>query len=181
MSVTTCDHNLGFLIMVLQEPDFCPLKNGNIFVPPTDLGSSPINDVVTDAKVTEFIHLYKENISLHYHSFVSTLKRCITKTIQFEPLALQIHLYTEYGTITSSGIAANFNCMTACWNPTTPIDNLFKEVSDIKYFTLVEKYNQQQSNPLTLLQQCACICTCQCNTQNLAQKKLTKHTQTLYH
>ena len=36
MSITTCDHNLGFLGMVLRASDFDPLNNGNTFAPPKD-------------------------------------------------------------------------------------------------------------------------------------------------
>ena len=37
ISITTCDHNLGFLGMVLLASYFDPLNNRNPFVPPIDL------------------------------------------------------------------------------------------------------------------------------------------------
>ena len=61
MEVTTCDHNLGFLGLVLRESYFNPLNIGNPFVPPTDPGPAPINATGKDAQITEFFQLYKDN------------------------------------------------------------------------------------------------------------------------
>ena len=36
MYINNCDHNLGFLGMVLPALYFNPFNNGNPFVPPTD-------------------------------------------------------------------------------------------------------------------------------------------------
>ena len=35
ITTTTCDHNLGFLGMMLRASNFDPLSNGNLFVAPT--------------------------------------------------------------------------------------------------------------------------------------------------
>ena len=53
MPINTCDHNLGFLGMVLQAPDFYPQNNENPFAPPTDLGPAPVNAINTAAQTTE--------------------------------------------------------------------------------------------------------------------------------
>ena len=62
--------------------------------------------------------------------YMTTLKHRITKFNQFEPLTLLTHLYTAYGTITSSDLTANFDRMTARWNPHTPIADLFQQLND---------------------------------------------------
>ena len=63
---------------------------------------------------------------------MTTLKHRINKFRQREPLNLLSHIYTEYGTITSSKLTANLYCMTARWNPPTPISDLFKQLNDGK-------------------------------------------------
>ena len=59
MDVTTCDHNLGFLGMVLWESYFIPLNNGIPFTPPTDTGPAPINSIGTAAQIAEVVRIYK--------------------------------------------------------------------------------------------------------------------------
>ena len=61
MSITTCDHNLGFLGMALRASDFDPLNNGNPFAPPIDPGPAPINATGTAALITEVVCLYKDD------------------------------------------------------------------------------------------------------------------------
>ena len=61
MFITTCDHNLGFLGMVLRASYFDPVNNGNPFVPPIYPGPAPINATGTSAQVTEVVRLYKED------------------------------------------------------------------------------------------------------------------------
>ena len=65
---------------------------------------------------------------------MTTLKFHITKFYQCEPLTLLDQLYTEYGTITSSDLTANLDFMTACWNPPTPITELFQQPNYERYF-----------------------------------------------
>ena len=42
MAITTCDHNLGLLRIVLRASDFDTLNNGKIFASPIDPGPAPI-------------------------------------------------------------------------------------------------------------------------------------------
>ena len=63
---------------------------------------------------------------------MSTIKNRITKLFQYEPLTILAHVHTEYGSITSSDLTANFNRMTACWNLPTPISDLFQYLNDGK-------------------------------------------------
>ena len=131
ISITTCDHNIVLLRMVLLASDFDPINNRNPFEPPTDPGPSPINSTVTAAKITEVVRLYKDDkekftvycefrvilitmiTNLCPEKYTNTLKHRITKFCQCEPLTILSHLYTEYRLITSSDITANFDRMTA--------------------------------------------------------------------
>ena len=121
--------------MVLQASDFDPLKNGNLFAPPIDTGPAPANSIGTSSKITEAVRLYKyykEKFTIYceFHiilisvitykcpgKYMTTLKHRITKFYQCELIILLAHLYTEFGTITSSDLTDNFDFMTACWNP----------------------------------------------------------------
>ena len=66
--------------------------------------------------------------------YMTTLKHRTTNFCQCEPLTLLTHLYTEYITITSSNLTENFDRMTACWNPPTPISDHFQQLKDGKEF-----------------------------------------------
>ena len=140
MAITTCDHNLGLIGMVLRASYFDPLNNGNPFYPTKYPGPAPFNAIITSAQITEVVRLYrdeKEKCTTYYEFsmiliYTTTLKHRITNFFQCEPLAILAHLYTEYGTITSSDLTANFDLMKARWNPPTPIDNLFQQFNNGK-------------------------------------------------
>ena len=152
MAIATCDYNLGFLGMVLRASYFDPLNNGNPFAPPTDPVTAHVNAIVTAAQITEVARLYKddrEKFTTYWENFIplismitnkcpekymTTLKCNITKFYQYEKLNLLDHLYTEYRTITYSNLTANFYCMTACWNITTSITDLFQHLNYRKDF-----------------------------------------------
>ena len=111
--IATCDHNLGFLVMVLWASYFNPLNNKNSLVPPTYTGPAPINAISIVSQITEVIHLYQNGKYkfTHYCAFyiiliyvitnnspekyMNTLKHCIAKICQCEPLNLLTHLYSE--------------------------------------------------------------------------------------
>ena len=59
MAITACDHNLGFLGMVLRSSYFFPINNINPFAPPTDPWPTPINSIGTASKTTEVVSLYE--------------------------------------------------------------------------------------------------------------------------
>ena len=104
MSITTCDYNLGFLVMVLGASDFDPLNNRNPFASPTDPRPAPVNAIVTGAQITEGERLYryeKEKFTTYcvFHitlisvitnkcpeKYINTLKHRITKFCQCELL-----------------------------------------------------------------------------------------------
>ena len=53
MSITTCDHNQGFLGMVLRASNLDPLKKENPVAPPTDPGPASVNTIGTADQITE--------------------------------------------------------------------------------------------------------------------------------
>ena len=55
MSTTKCDHNLGYLGIVLWASYLDPLNNRNPLAPPTDTGLAPINVIVTYYQITEAV------------------------------------------------------------------------------------------------------------------------------
>ena len=59
MAIITCDHNLGFVGMLLQESDFDPLNSRNPFAPPIDPGPALFNTISKTAQITEVLGLYK--------------------------------------------------------------------------------------------------------------------------
>ena len=61
--------------------------------------------------------------------YTTNLKHLIIKFCQYEPLTRLDHIYTEYGTITSSDPTANFNRMITCWNPPPPIADIFQQLN----------------------------------------------------
>ena len=110
MYITTCDHNLGFLGMVLRVSYFDPLNNRNPFSSPTDHGPTPVNSIVTGDQITEVVRLYKYDkekfttycvfriilISMITNKcpekYINILKHRIIKFLQYEPLTLIYHL-----------------------------------------------------------------------------------------
>ena len=53
MAITTCDHNLGFLGIVLQASYFDHLNNGNPFAITKYTRPSPINAIETSDQINE--------------------------------------------------------------------------------------------------------------------------------
>ena len=170
MVITICDHNIGLLGMVLQPSDFNTLTRRNPFAPPIDPGPSPINSICTSAKNFEATHLYKhgkENFTTYCkfyfilisiitnkcpENYMTTLKHRIIKFCQCEPLTLIFHSYTDYGTITSSDLTANFDRMTAYWNSPTPIFDIFQQLNDGKDF------EKEEGNETINDSQLICLC-----------------------
>ena len=113
MSITTCDHNLGFLGTVLQTSDLDPVNNRNPFAPSIYPLPAPVDATGTAAQITEVVHLYKYEketfttscefliilISMITNKcpekYMTTLKHRITKFCQCELLTLLTRLYTE--------------------------------------------------------------------------------------
>ena len=80
MSIATCDHNLGFLGMVLQAA-YCDIfKSINPCAPSTNPGPAPVNAIGASFQITEVVRIYKSDkeifttycdfriiLNLHYH------------------------------------------------------------------------------------------------------------------
>ena len=59
ISITTCDHNLVFLGIVIWASYFDTLNNRKLFAPAIDPGPTAINATGTANQITGFVHLYK--------------------------------------------------------------------------------------------------------------------------
>ena len=73
MDIATCNHNLGFLGMVLRASDLYLLNKGNPFAPPTDPVPTHVNAIDTVAQITEVVRLYKDDIE----NFTTYCEFCI--------------------------------------------------------------------------------------------------------
>ena len=73
------------------------------------------------------------------------------QVVQCGTLTLIAHLYTDYGTTTSSDITGNVDHITTRWNPTTPIAGLFQQLNDGKEFA-------EEGNKIINVSQLLCIC-----------------------
>ena len=60
MSITTCDHNLGFLGILFRASYFDALNNRNPFASPIDPGPDTINGTGTVSQISEVAHPYKD-------------------------------------------------------------------------------------------------------------------------
>ena len=156
MSITTCDHNLCFLLMIIRASPLSILNNRNPFALPMDPGTIPINAIRTATKITEVARLYKDYkdkyttycefriilITMITNKFpqkyTTTLKHLITKFCQYGPFTLLNYIYNEYVTTTSSYIADIFDHITVRSNPPTPISNLFQQINGGKEFAAEE-------------------------------------------
>ena len=67
--------------------------------------------------------------------YTTTLKHRRNKFHQSKPIDPLTHIYTEYGTTSSSYLTANLDRMTASWNKPTPIADLFQQLNDGNIFS----------------------------------------------
>ena len=65
---------------------------------------------------------------------INALKDPVTNYVLVTPLELMTHLWTTYGTIDQGDLSANEERMKAPWSPPTPIETLFKQMSDGKKY-----------------------------------------------
>ena len=141
MAITTADPILGFLGLVITDSIYMTRNNtGASFTAPINPGANPPDPTgLTGVQATELIRLYNLEradfktycefqiilVSMITNScpdkYLTALKDPITKFRRCTPLALLQHLWSDYGTITSQDLTANYTRMTAQWNPPTPI------------------------------------------------------------
>lgn len=155
MAITSSDSILGYLGLVLKDSSFITLSaNGTSFVEPIDPGNNPpaAPTPATAAQIAELLRRFNIDreeyktfcefkiilVSMITNScpekYLTALKHPITKFRRCTPLALLTHLWTEYGTITSQDLTANYARMTAQWNPPTPIEDLYLQLRDGREF-----------------------------------------------
>ncbi len=62
--------------------------------------------------------------------YINTLKHPTTNYANVTTLALLTHLWQSYGTVNEAALDANLIAMAVPWHPTTPIEQLFKQLAD---------------------------------------------------
>ena len=65
---------------------------------------------------------------------INALKDPVTNYVLVTPLELMTHLWTTYGTIDQGDLSANKERTKAPWLPPTPIETLFKQMSNGKKY-----------------------------------------------
>ena len=137
MSVPSSTYpDLGWIGLVLPNPDFSRISNDTTYVDPTNPGMAPthapgataaqIAETVRQHELTqnEFItfthtrtqlrHMILNNVEDKY---ICALAHKITRYNHVSPLQLLTHLWNTYGQITEADLIANDNRMSANWNP----------------------------------------------------------------
>ncbi len=154
MAITSADPILGFLGLVITNDRYITLSaNQTPFSAPADPGLNPPDPAgLTAIQITEGVRRYnlardERKTFLEFQiilvsmitnncpeKYLATLKDPITKFRRCTPIQLLQHLWTEYGSITSQDLTANYTRMTAQWNPPTPIEDLFLQLRDGQEF-----------------------------------------------
>jgi hypothetical protein len=171
MAITSSDTLLGFLGLVLKDSSFVTLTDDETsFTAPVNPGNSPpvLTPPGTQAQIAESLRRFNVEheeyktfcefkiilVSMIINNcpekYLTSLKHPITKFRRCTPLALLTHLWTEYGTITSQDLTANYTRMTAQWNPPTPIQDLYLQLRDGREFATEGKETIDDSHLLRL-------------------------------
>jgi len=145
---STNNPDLGFLGEVIPTTQYTDLNNGIEYVVPQNPGIAPTyNPDATQFQINEAIRLHGLSAN-EYHIFrnmivnsieekyISTLCHPITRFNTCTPLNLTEHIWNTYGKITTSDLTANEERMYANWNPPTPIETLYEQLTDGQQFAM---------------------------------------------
>ncbi len=169
LAIPIISSTLGHLALVIPAYDYTSVNQNNPFVTPTNPGLTPNHgNAATQAQITETnrafqvetntynvylntqTHLRNQIISSVPDKYICKLKHKITQYSNVTPLQLLTHLRTTYGQVTSDDLTANFNRMTAPWNPPTPIEVLFEQLKEGQEFANEGKETIQDSQLMRL-------------------------------
>ena len=152
---STNNPDLGFLGEVISTTQYAALNNEIAYVVPQNPGIAPTyNPDATQFQINEAIRLHGLSAN-EYHIFrnvrtalrnmivnnieekyISALCHPITRYNTRTPLDLMEHIWTTYGKITTSDLTANEERMYTNWNPPTPIETLYEQLTDGQQFAL---------------------------------------------
>jgi hypothetical protein len=146
---------LGHLALVLKPEDYSTVSNNIAFDPPTDPGTTCTQpDGATAAQIAENIRVFNITRSEYavfinvrqalqklilakvHPTYIEALRHPITQFAQLHPITILNHLWTTYGKITSQDLTANWTRMNETWNPPTPIENLYSQLTKGQAYAL---------------------------------------------
>lgn len=147
--------NLGWIGLVLTEPDYLAVNNNIAVVEPANPGLAPVQpNPATAAQIAENVRIHGLNANEYQifmttrtqlrnmiinsveDKYINTLAHAITRYNQVSPLDLLTHLWTTYGQIKEADLSANEERMYADWNPPTPIETLYEQLTEGQAFAL---------------------------------------------
>ena len=145
--------DLGWIGLVIPQQEFNRINANSDFVDPVNPGMAPthatgataaqISETVRQHELThnEFTTFTHTRIQLRNmiitnveDKYICALANDITSYNQVSPLQLLTHLWTTYGQITEADLSTNESRMYADWNPPTPIETLYEQLTEGKRF-----------------------------------------------
>ena len=163
MAIPSTTTDLGHLALVISNGDFTTLNSGIPFTVPTRPASTgPSNPArgrpsqaalnILPFTAPEAIRAYNQQRQENdlYNVATSVLRKLILTNVadryicklkyertlyaQVTPLQLMTHLWDKYGAVDIADLDKNDNRMRAPWNPPTPIETLFEQLTQGKKF-----------------------------------------------
>ena len=145
--------DLGWIGLVIPQQEFNRINANSDFVDPVNPGMPPTHATgATAAQISETVRqheLTQNEFTTFTHTriqlrnmiitnvedkYICALANDITSYNQVSPLQLLTHLWTTYGQITEADLSTNESRMYADWNPPTPIETLYEQLTEGKRF-----------------------------------------------
>ena len=145
--------DLGWIGLVIPQQEFNRINANSDFVDPVNPGMAPTHATgATAAQISETVRqheLTQNEFTTFTHTriqlrnmiitnvedkYICALANDITSYNQVSPLQLLTHLWTTYGQITEADLSTNESRMYADWNPPTPIETLYEQLTEGKRF-----------------------------------------------
>jgi hypothetical protein len=146
--------HLGLIVSDAAYSNISPptAKETPLRVSPNAPGREPAETDGTAAKLSAARHVWEEDVQTY--RTCTSVQQALKKQIigVFEPMYLEIlnnnmvgyanisardmldHLFKTYGNITAVGLEINFEYMRRAWDPTQPVESLFKQIQDCAYY-----------------------------------------------
>ena len=153
LAIPITGSDLGHLALVISDTDYNSVNNNVNFVAPVSPGLTPVHaNGATAAQIAETNRIFSvdttrfevfqntrtqlRNLILNAvpDKYTNSLKNKVTQYNNVTPLRLITYLTAKYGTVTESDLTANYDRMTAPWNPPTPIEVLFEQLKEGQEF-----------------------------------------------
>ena len=145
--------DLGWIGLTIPDTDFARIHNNVNFADPANPGMAPTHATgATAAQISETVRqheLTQNEFTTYTHTrvqlrnmiinhvedkYICALADEVTSYNQVTPLQLLTHLWDTYGQITEADLSANESRMYADWNPPTPIETLYEQLTEGQKF-----------------------------------------------